>query len=181
MSALSAHPLHLQRQLLCAYAAHEYELQAMRREPVPHFDLDDLLSGAEAFFANTARQPATVGSPFIVELKDVAFEGFTTVIRLTGTRRGAIYVTASRAMLTILLMRMGATDITVDAMSEALRRMAHAMAQAARANLSHELLLWSPTVDLNAKRSIDSSSTSHAVVVPLHWRKYTATVVMCIE
>jgi hypothetical protein len=111
----------------------------------------------------------------------VTLQEFTATIRITGARRGAIYVSASRAMLTILLMRMGATDITTVTMSEALRKLATAMADAARSNLSNELLIWSPTVKVSAANKIDESLQARPVVTPIHWRKYTTQVTMCIE
>jgi chemotaxis protein CheX len=181
MNTQLADNLYLERTLLCAYAADEFELQDFRSETVPQIDLDDFISGAEDFFAAAAKQPATAGSPFVAHAGDVTLQEFTATIRITGQRRGAIYVSASRAMLTILLMRMGATDITTATMSEALRSLAQAMADAAVSNLSNELLIWSPTVKVSPVNRIDESLQARPVVAPLHWRKYTTQVVMCIE
>lgn len=176
-----AHALYLERKLLCAYAANEFELQDFQSDATPHIDLDDFVGGAEGYFANTAKQPATVGSPFVAQASDVTLQEFTATLRITGKRRGAIYVYASRSMLTILLMRMGATDITTATMSEALRKLATAMADAARSNLSNELLIWSPIVKVSSANKIDETLQARPVVTPIHWRKYTMQVTMFIE
>jgi len=181
MTTQLANAMTLERRLLCAYAANEFEPTDLRAPAVPHINLDDFVAGAEDFFATAAKQPAIVGSPFVAQASEIAWQEFTATIRITGERRGAIYVSASRGMLTILLMRMGATDITTVTMSEALRRLAESMADAARFDLSSALLVWSPTVSVGAMHEIDRSIASRPVVAPIHWRKYTTQVVMCIE
>jgi chemotaxis protein CheX len=70
-------------------------------------ELETFVEGTTSYFATAANQPASVGSPYIVQEGRPAVQEFTGMINIAGKRRGIVYFTASRPMLTVMLMRMG--------------------------------------------------------------------------
>lgn len=143
--------------------------------------LQSFVAGACEFLETKVKQLATVGTPFVAYESTIAPLEFTATIRITGERRGAVYLTASRAMLTIMLMRMGSTDITVNAMSKVLRDLAMSMVNSARRDLSDELLVWEPSVAVERTGKIEAARDTRPLIVPIQWRKFTAQLVMCLE
>jgi chemotaxis protein CheX len=160
-------------------AANDDELNAFAPTIDTSIDLDSFVSGACEFFATEAKQSATVGTPYIAKIEQLASLEFTAAIRITGKVRGSIYLSASRAMLTIMLMRMGATDITVATMSNALHKLAATMVGVARHNNGDDVLVWEPSIATERSGKIESRGAP--LVVPIHWRKFTAQLVMCVE
>ena len=143
--------------------------------------LQSFIAGACEYLETKVKQLATVGTPFVAYEANVAPLEFTAAIRITGERRGTVYLTASRAMLTIMLMRMGSTDVTAEHMSKVLRDLAMSMVNAARRDLSDELLVWEPSVATERTGKIECARDARPLIVPIHWRKFTAQLVMCME
>ena len=148
-------------------------------------DLDGFAHGARTYFATQAKQPASVGTPYIVNDDELPAQEFTAMMRISGERSGTVYITASRAMLTIMLMRMGSDDITTERMCDALRGLAQSMVRGAREQLGNDVLVWEPVVAANrlANRPANQYGLQgrRALVTPIHWRKYTAQMVMSID
>jgi chemotaxis protein CheX len=161
-------------------AANDVELDRASLKQTTAFDFDSFVAGACEFFATQAKQTAAIGMPYVANEDAIKALEFTATIRITGQRRGAVHVTASRAMLTIMLMRMGATDITVDAMKKVLRDLATNMAAIARRDNMDDVLIWDPMIVADRQTRIGSDALS-ALVVPIHWRKFTAQVAICME
>src|ERR1700732_5518709 len=73
-------------------------------------EIRTFVEGTTNYFETSAQQSATVGSPYLVtDGKPGAYE-YTGVIGITGARKGVVYFTASRGLLTVFLMRMQETD-----------------------------------------------------------------------
>src|SRR5947208_16324188 len=73
-------------------------------------ELKTFVEGTTNFFEVAAQQPASIGSPYLME-GSPAVHGYTGVINISGKREGLVYFTASRALLTVLLMKLPAHDI----------------------------------------------------------------------
>lgn len=148
--------------------------------PKRGIDLHGFTRGACEFLATNAKQMASVGSPYVAQAGNTASLEFTAAIRVVGERSGTAYFSASRAMLTIMLMRMGAIDITHDSMRALLARMASAMASAARLDIGDEYLVQEPIVS-KIRRGDFHTPSGRALVVPIQWRKFTAKLVLCMD
>ena len=81
-------------------------------------EIRTFIEGTTNYFETSAQQSATVGSPYLVtDGKPGAYE-YTGVIGITGARKGIVYFTAPRGMLTVLLMRMQETDTSDENIKE---------------------------------------------------------------
>jgi len=136
--------------------------------------LQSLIAGAARYLQVNGKQAVAVGSPYIATTLQPL--DFAARVRVTGASSHTLYLCASRPMLTILLMRMGATDITTDAMRSVLKGMARAMLS----NVGDkEYLAWDPIV-LNSRGQRLFSEHDSLLVTPLHWRRFAAQLVMSI-
>jgi CheY-like chemotaxis protein len=73
-------------------------------------EIRTFIEGTTNYFEISAQQSASVGSPYLVtDGKPGAYE-YTGIIGISGARKGIVYFTAPRGMLTVLLMRMQETD-----------------------------------------------------------------------
>src|SRR5260370_17749 len=73
-------------------------------------EIRTFIEGATNYFEVSAQQSATVGSPYLVTDGNPGAYEYTGVIGISGARKGIVYFTAPRGMLTVLLMRMQETD-----------------------------------------------------------------------
>ena len=60
-------------------------------------ELETFVEGTTHYFATAANQPASVGSPYIVQEGRPAIQEFTGVINIAGKRRGIVYMEIGRA------------------------------------------------------------------------------------
>ena len=88
---------------------------------------------------------------------------------------------ADYRMLTIMLMRMGSSDITVESMTAVLRDLARSMAAAARRDNNEDVLVWEPNVSTDRTSKIECKRVTRPLIVPIQWRKFTAQLVLCME
>ena len=144
-------------------------------------DLDAFVAGACEFFTNETKQGASVGSPYIARGRDIPAQEFTATMRVSGAIGGDISFTASRAMLTIMLMRMGSDDITTPRMRALLKRLAMAMSMKARTALGDDVLVSEPVVTSSRDTNCEQSRIPRALVTPFHWRKFTAQLAMSLN
>ena len=77
-------------------------------------ELETFVEGTTHYFQTAANQAASVGSPYLVNEGIPNIQEYTGVISIAGKRKGVVYFTASRPMLTVLLMRLGETAAARD-------------------------------------------------------------------
>ena len=143
-------------------------------------EIRTFIEGTTNYFETSAQQSATVGSPYLVtDGKPGAYE-YTGVIGISGARKGIVYFTAPRGMLTVLLMRMQETDTSDEEHQGSGRRgRQHHFRQRAprlRQEFRH----------LGAHRHRARCRQGHhaarrSFVIPINWRTHSAKLVVCLE
>ena len=91
-----------------------------------------------------ANQPASVGSPYLVNEGKPTVQEFTGLISIAGKRRGIVYFTASRPMLTVMLMRMGETELTQENMCDLVGEVANTISGNARRDFGKDFMISVP-------------------------------------
>ena len=109
-------------------------------------ELETFVEGTTHYFATAANQPASVGSPYIVQEGQPTVQEFTGLISIAGKRRGIVYFTASRPMLTVMLMRMGETELTQENMCDLVGEVANTISGNARRDFGKDFMISVPTV-----------------------------------
>ena len=144
-------------------------------------ELETFVEGTTHYFATAANQPASVGSPYIVQDGRPTIQEFTGVINIAGKRRGIVYFTASRPMLTVMLMRMGETELTQENMCDLVGEVANTISGNARRDFGRNFVISTPTICDRTNASTAAATTGRSFVIPINWRSYAANVVVCLQ
>lgn len=143
-------------------------------------EIRTFVEGTTNYFETAAQQAASVGSPYIVtDGKPGAYE-YTGVIGISGTRKGIVYFTAPRGMLTVLLMRMQETDSSDENIKDLVGEVANTISGNARRDFGKDFVISIPTV---VAHDPDQVTAPHArsFVIPINWRTHSAKLVVCLE
>ena len=144
-------------------------------------ELETFVEGTTHYFATAANQPASVGSPYIVQEGRPAIQEFTGVINIAGKRRGIVYFTASRPMLTVMLMRMGETELTQENMCDLVGEVANTISGNARRDFGRDFVISVPSVVAGERPDIPNVAGLRSFVIPINWRSHSAKLVVALK
>ncbi len=143
-------------------------------------EIRTFIEGTTHYFETSGQQAASVGSPYLVtDGKPGAYE-FTGIIGISGSRKGIVYFTAPRGMLSVLLMRMQETDSSDETIKDLVGEVANTISGNARRDFGKNFVISVPSV---VAREPEKVTTPHSrcYVIPINWRTHTAKLVVCLE
>src|ERR1700734_2784768 len=117
------------------------------------------IEGATNYFETTAQQSATVGSPYLVTDGNPGAYEYTGVIGISGARKGIVYFTAPRGMLTVLLMRMQETDTSDDNIKDLVGEGANTISGNARRDFGKNFVISVPVIVAHATENATAPNT----------------------
>jgi chemotaxis protein CheX len=143
-------------------------------------EIRTFVDGTTNYFEVTAQQAASVGSPYLVTDGNPGSYEYTGVISITGARKGLVYFTAPRGMLTVLLMRMQETDTSDESIRDLVGEVANTISGNARRDFGKNFVISVPVVLAHEEQKV---TTPHArsFVIPINWRTHSAKLVVCLE
>jgi chemotaxis protein CheX len=144
-------------------------------------ELETFVEGTTNYFATAANQPASVGSPYIVQDGKPAVQEFTGMISIAGKRNGVVYFTASRPMLTVMLMRMGETELSEENMRDLVGEVANTISGNARKDFGKDFMISVPTVVAGEPQKVVTPDRTRSFVIPINWRSHSAQLVVCLD
>jgi len=144
-------------------------------------ELETFVEGTTHYFETAANQPASVGSPYIVQEGKPSVQEFTGMISIAGKRRGIVYFTASRPMLTVMLMRMGETELTQENMCDLVGEVANTISGNARKDFGKDFMISVPQVVAGEPERVQPPDNMRSFVIPINWRSHSAQLVVCLE
>jgi len=144
-------------------------------------ELSTFVEGTTHYFETAANQPASVGSPYLVQQGKPTVQEFTGMISIAGKRRGIVYFTASRPMLTVLLMRMGETELTEENMADLVGEVANTISGNARRDFGKDFMISVPQVVAGEPEKVATPDNVRSFVIPINWRSHAAQLVVCLE
>ena len=144
-------------------------------------ELSTFVEGTTHYFEATANQAATVGSPYLVQNGKPTVHEFTGMISIAGKRRGVVYFTASRPMLTVMLMRRGETELTQENMCDLVGEVANTISGNARRDFGKDFMISVPTVTAGDPEKVVTPDNLRSFVIPINWRSHSAQLVVCLE
>jgi len=130
-------------------------------------EIRTFVEGTTNYFEASAQQAATVGSPYLVtDGKPGAYE-YTGVIGISGARKGIVYFTAPRGMLTVLLMRMQETDSSDENIKDLVGEVANTISGNARRDFGKNFVISvrpsSPTIRTKSARRTRAPTSSRSI------------------
>lgn len=142
-------------------------------------ELKTFIEGTTRYFEVAAQQPATIGSPYLLE-GEPAMHDYTGMISITGKREGVVYFTAPRAMLTVLLMKMQENDFSHESMRDLVGEVANTISGNARRDFGHDFVISVPSVLAGDKPELPHGAGSRSFVIPINWRSHSAKLVVSL-
>lgn len=143
-------------------------------------EIRTFVEGTTHYFETAGQQAASVGSPYLVTDGKPGAYDYTGVIRISGARKGIVYFTAPRGMLTVLLMRMQETDCSEETIKDLVGEVANTISGNARRNFGKSFLISVPTVVAHEPDKI-TAPHQRSYVIPINWRAHSAKLVVCLE
>jgi chemotaxis protein CheX len=143
-------------------------------------ELKTFVDGTTDYFAVTAQQPASIGSPYLVSGVPTTYD-YTGLITISGKREGVVYFTAPRAMLTVLLMKMQENNFSHENMCDLVGEVANTICGNARREFGRDLLISAPNVLHGEQTDVGVVPGRRSVVIPINWRNHAAKLVVALR
>jgi chemotaxis protein CheX len=143
-------------------------------------ELKTFVEGTTNYFEVAAQQPATVGSPYLVDRNPGVHE-YTGIINISGRREGVVYFTAPKAMLTVLLMKMQENDFSHENMRDLVGEVANTISGNARRDFGNEFVISVPSVVAGEKSEPPALPGARSFVIPINWRSHSAKLVVSLK
>lgn len=144
-------------------------------------EIRTFVEGATQYFEVSARQPAAVGSPYLVTDGPPTVHDYTGVIGISGRRKGAVCFTAPRSMLMVLLMRMNETDTSEANMRDLIGEVANTISGNARRDFGRDFVISVPSVLASEGGRFEPPTHARPFVIPINWRSHSAKLIVCLE
>ena len=144
-------------------------------------EIRTFIEGAVHYFEVSARQPVSVGSPYLIMDGPPSVHEYTGVIGISGKRKGAVCFTAPRSMLMVLLMRMNETDTSDENMKDLIGEVANTISGNARKDFGRDFVISVPTVVASGNGKFAPPVGARPFIIPLNWRSHSAKLIVCLE
>jgi len=144
-------------------------------------EIGTFVSAVLNYFVTSVQQPAQVGTPYLALGKAPEIYDYTGMIRISGKRKGVVYFTAPRGMLSVMLMRMQETDMSHANLCDLVGEVANTLSGNARKDFGRNFIISTPSVMSGTDTTVGYSPDTRPIVVPIDWRSYHANLVVCLN
>ena len=144
-------------------------------------EIRTFVHGTTRYFEVAAQQPASLGSPYLATQGFPDLHEYTGVITVSGRRQGAVYFTAPRGMLTVLLMRMNESNVSHQNLCDLVGEVANTISGNARRDFGDQFAISVPTVSVGDASRVPPPPDCLPVVIPINWRSHSARLVVCLK
>lgn len=143
--------------------------------------LQVFIEGVLTYFRHTADKGVKVGSPYLAEDVEPIMHDFTGIIGVSGPYRGSVYFSAPKVLLTHLLLALGEVDTSAENILDLVGEVANTISGNARKAFGSEFLISVPVMIEGAINKMHTPKHTRCFVIPVFWKSYSATVVVCLE
>jgi chemotaxis protein CheX len=143
--------------------------------------LQVFINGILRYFSQCTKLPAEVGAPYLIPTRSAPAYDMTGIIGVSGNRKGCVYFTAPRAMLTAVLNDIGEPKVDDDMMLDLAGEIANTISGNARSEFGREFLISVPVVVSSALDRVRLPKTVRSFVIPITWRGHRGDLVVALE
>jgi chemotaxis protein CheX len=144
-------------------------------------EVNVFVNGVLHYFDTMVQQVAECGTPFLALGSMPEVSDYTGVIRISGKREGVVYFTASRNMLSVMLMRMQETDMGHENLCDLVGEIANTLSGNARRDFGHQFQISVPAVLHGRNAAMEHPADTRPIVIPILWRTHRARLVVCLN
>jgi chemotaxis protein CheX len=143
-------------------------------------DLQKFIDLTIAYFATIGSEPALVAPPHLKADRS-PISDYTGVIGISGSHKGAIYFTASEALLRQCLRAMGETEPTQSLCADLVGEIANTLSANSRKYFGSEFMISVPVVLRGRPDEIRLPSALRTFIIPMSWCTAKAYLIICLE
>ncbi|MDR1350185.1 MAG: chemotaxis protein CheX [Zoogloeaceae bacterium] len=145
-------------------------------------DIHSFVDAISIYFQQITREKAEIRAAYLVEgdILPTTFE-LTGYITVTGSFSGKVYFSASRGMVSHLLLMMHDTDHSEPRLLDAVGEIANTISGNARKHFGESMEISVPTTQTTGHGWLDKVVSPHSYVVLIKWKQYRASVVVDIQ
>jgi chemotaxis protein CheX len=144
-------------------------------------ELKPIIKIVTEYFLNITGVPAVMGLPYIKREGDPVFD-FTGVIGISGARRGGVYYTAGRELLTDFgAFILGEEPLDDEALSDLAGEMTNTIAGNMREIFGSSFLISVPIILKGKIDTITMRLKPPVFVIPIKWKGYTSHLAVGLE
>jgi len=143
-------------------------------------DLQKFIDITVAYFATLGSEPALVAPPYLNADKN-PISDYTGVIGISGSHRGAIYFTASAALLRQCLRAMGHIEPSPNLCADLVGEIANTISANSRRHFGSEFMISVPVALRGRPEEIRLPSSLRTFIIPMTWCGAKAYLIICLE
>jgi chemotaxis protein CheX len=141
-------------------------------------DLQVFIKGVAHYFQQVFDETAIVDPPFL-QGKESVIKDYTGVIGISGRQRGAIYFTATAAMVREMLEALREDEIDEAAEADIVGEVANTISGNARKEFGGDFLISVPIV-LRGAQAVAFPRNAQSFVIPFIWRQHRSCLIVCL-
>lgn len=141
-------------------------------------EIQVFIDGAKKFFKKLTHRDITIGTPYLVTHDNLPCSDYTGIIGISGDRKGAVYFTAPRVLLSHLLILSGEKSNGDIMMRDVVGEVANTISGNARSSFGSGFMISVPLVVQGLPEKLYLSTQIHAYVIPIQWSTYSSSLVV---
>jgi chemotaxis protein CheX len=138
------------------------------------------VDSAAHYFKSNTPHAVELGSPYLSR-SEPALLDYTGLIGISGRFHGCVYFTASANLVHQLLRDMGEAADNEELHLDLVGEIANILSGNARAVFGKDFMISVPVSFKGRPERIRMPKSVDPYVIPLHWQRKPATVVVCVE
>lgn len=143
--------------------------------------IEVFINALSHFYRQVGVSQVAIGVPYLLDAGDPIVSDFTGIIGITGKRKGCVYYTCPKAMLSHILTSMGESDVSSTHLCDLVGEIANNIAGNARQSFGSEFMISVPVVVQGEPERIHLPENSMCLVIPTKWKGYQSTIVVALS
>lgn len=133
------------------------------------------------YMSQTGNKDVEVDTPYIVSNSEPVAYDFTGLITISGPHVGSVYFSAPSNLIRNMLHVLGEPDDSIENMTDMVGEVANTISGNARKEFGSDFIISVPTLlqGVPSHQFLPKELRSYAI--PIHWRSFTAVVVICLQ
>lgn len=133
------------------------------------------------FYRQVGADEIELGVPFLLDSDAPVVSDFTGIIGISGKRKGCVYYTCPKALLSYILLAMGERDMSNEHLCDVAGEIANTVAGNARKAFGSDFTISVPVVVQGSPERIRLPEGVRCVVIPARWKFYQSNIVVAFE
>ena len=144
-------------------------------------EITTFIDGAKRYFSTVSDVGVEVGTPYLIEPEETPAYDYTSIIGISGVRKGCVYFSAPRVLLRHLLISLGESSGDQALLGDVVGEVANTISGNARSTFGADFMISVPVVVNGRPESIRLPRRLQPYVIPISWNQYKASLVVAIE